>query len=118
MSATYESIKSKVSGVSHKNKDGSSRQKYIKKYCRPGKRLVFIREPDNPYGNTAIAVYVSKSRWRRSKIVQIGYIRSELSKDLAPLMDKGKEIKGKIKNITGGTRKKKTRGVNIEILVE
>lgn len=46
----------------------------------------------------------------------IGYLKSSLAEEIAPIMDSGKELKGYIKQITGGTDGK-TYGCNIHISI-
>jgi len=90
----------KVRGVTHKNLDGTDRQKIIRK-CKKGEKVVLIREPDNPYDVATIAVF-------RKSGEQIGNI----SKDVAfghPAfpgitydMDNGAQVSAKIIDILGG----------------
>ena len=111
-----KSFFSKVAGVSHENPNGSSRQAYIKYYCEPGKELVIKRELDNPYDSHTISVWVTHKAWLRpEKEFQIGYLNRQVAKEVAEHIDPGGTAKVKIKNLTGGTRDKKTRGVNIEV---
>jgi hypothetical protein len=103
----------KVRGVSHKNPDGTDRQKIIKK-CEEGEILDLVREPDNPYNIANIAVF-------RKSGEQIGNLSKDVAfrhpsfKDLAYYMDNGAEVSAKIIGITGGGRK--SYGCNIEISV-
>jgi len=107
-----EKIKTHVHGVSH-----GDRQELIRRFCRGGTQITLKREPDNPYGHEAIGVWVKGKGFIFSSDVQIGYIASDLAKRLAPIMDAGGKMAGKVLNITGGTRDKQTRGVNIELEV-
>lgn len=106
---------SKVVGVTQKN--GSiPRQEIIKRYCRAGKQLLLFRQPKNRHDKNAIAVVVRfKMLFLFERIYQIGYLPADLAEDLAPYMDNGGEIECSISEITGGTRGKKTLGVNIMI---
>ena len=89
-------IRSKVSGVSFKNRDGKSRQKIIKDVCRKGAKLYPVREEDNKYDENSIGLWIGGS--------QIGYVGSQLSAELADHMDGGGILKVKILQITGGGR--------------
>lgn len=110
---------SKVAGVSQENPNGSSRQAYIKYYCEPGKDLILKRELDNPYDSHAIGVWVKFKAWfRPEKEYQIGYLNRQVAKEVAEHIDPGGTAKAKITNITGGTKDKETRGVNIEVTLE
>ena len=107
-------FKTKVAGVTHKNSDGTERQKIIKK-CKTGENLLLIREPNNPYDKSAISVH-------RESGEQIGYIASHVSKTeheaipgLADEIDKGRKITAKVFEIIGGFEFDKSYGCLIEI---
>jgi single-stranded-DNA-specific exonuclease len=103
-----EPFYTKLSGVTYKNDDGESRQTIIHRFGRPGKKLRFVREPNNKFSPKAIAVYIGE--------FQIGYIQDFLTEDLAPQMDQGYVVTGIIKDVTGGGDR--NYGVNIEIFVK
>jgi len=102
-----ERLYSKVSGVSHHNADGTSRQEIIGELCYQGQPLLLIREP-NQYSQDNIGVYVA---------YQIGYVNPELAREIAPLIDQGGGVEAQITDITGGTEEKPTRGVNVEFVI-
>ncbi len=109
---------SKVSGVTFKNEDGSDRQKLIRDNCRPGVELMLKREPQNPYGANAIGIWVAAHGFLGAwTYKQIGYITSRAAEELAPIMDKGGNVRAKVTVLTGGERGDSV-GVNIEISVE
>jgi hypothetical protein len=103
-----ETIFSKVSGVSYENPDGVSRQEIIDQLCYEGQRLLLVREPDNPYSQDAIGVWIG---------FQIGYVRTELAEGLAAHIDAGGAVHASITGITGGSEDKPTLGVNVEFRV-
>lgn len=110
---------SKIAGVSFSNEDGTSRQKLINAHCRPGMPLGLQREPNNTYDRNAVSVWI----WARSflffsKAFQIGYLNSDIAQEIATHMDRGGRAAGVITAVTGGTRDKPTRGVNIELTVD
>ena len=109
---SYDTIKTHVHGVSH-----GDRQELIRRFCKEGTIITLKREPNNPYGHEAIGVWVKRKGLFTSSDVQIGYVASDLAKRLAPIMDAGGNVIGKVINVTGGTRDKETRGVNIELEV-
>ncbi len=74
---------------------------------RSGMALSFIREPDNQYDRNAVAVLCNGNN--------IGHLSAELASDIAPIMDNGIPVTGKILNITGGGRL--SYGCNIEVTV-
>lgn len=102
-------VLSKVAGVSHKNEDGSLRQNHIKK-CFIGEKLILLPDPDNQYDPWAIKVLNSSNK-------QIGFIESRLAKDVWRHLDNGNKVEVIVKEVTGGSKEKPTRGVNIEIRI-
>ena len=104
---------SRVAGVSYSNKDGTSRQDYVKKYCKPGLYLVLRPEPDNPEDPEATAVFVRTDKGD----LQIGYITSDANRTVSSDLADGETVSAKITEITGGSLQKPTRGVNIEIAI-
>lgn len=102
-------IKTEVVGVTFNNPDGRSRQRILKK-CRRGETLLLRPQPikGHPY---AVAVC-------RRNGQQIGHIRSHLSEQIFGYLSAGLQVECKILQLTGGTRKKPTRGCNIEITVK
>lgn len=90
----YEiSTPTKVVGVTQDNDEGKPIQKILPTLSQYSS-LKFIREPDNPHDKNAIKVYGSYQH--------IGYINADLAKEIAPLMDQGKELNGNISEVTGG----------------
>jgi hypothetical protein len=66
------------------------RDQIIKKYCREGRRVRLVREPDNPHDANAIAVYLLVPRLmflRTQKM--IGYIKAARASRLHKRLDKG-----------------------------
>ena len=84
----------------------SNYQKAIKK-CRKNQQCQFHHEPNNEYDMNAIKVMVGKRH--------IGYLNAELAREVCAESRKGARYSAVIKDITGGTRDKPTRGVNLEI---
>jgi hypothetical protein len=111
-----KSIHTKVAGVTAKNDDGSSRQKYISAFCKCGTSFTLIRQPANRFDANAIAVFVTvKTLVVFSAQAQIGFLSADVAKTLAPLMDAGAVFKCKVTEITGGVADKPSLGVNILI---
>lgn len=107
---------SKVAGVSFNNEDGTSRQKIIARFAKPGMPLILVREPHNPHSETgsAVAVFIKAETIFASNIGQIGYLKDGVSREIAKHMDSGKQVKAKISEVTGGG-KGRSFGVNIFI---
>lgn len=110
-----KSFFSKVAGVAHKNPDGKDRQEIIKKHCKPGMDLILKREIENPYDSHATGVWIKAKSLFSSSEFQIGYLNRMVAKEVAEHIDSGGKARAKITTITGDTKGKKTRGVNIEI---
>lgn len=69
-------------GVIYENADGTSRQEILNQFEKSGSgELELVREPQNPYGATAIAVF--------TPFGQVGYVPGEYSTKWAPLIDAG-----------------------------
>jgi hypothetical protein len=98
-----ENIYSKLSGVTHHNADGTSRQEIISELCYNDQPLLLIREP-NQYSYDNIGVYVA---------YQVGYVNPEIADVLAAIIDEDGVVDAHITDITGGTEDKPTIGVNV-----
>ena len=99
-------IRTKVSGVSFENRDGSERQRIIAK-CKAGDRLYLRHDPDNEYSDFAIEVHHGPPGHE----TQIGFLEDDLASNLL------NHLSTNILDVTGGTPDKPTRGVNMEILL-
>ena len=84
----------------------SQYQKAIKK-CREGQECSLEHEPDNEYDLNAIKVMVGNRH--------IGYLNADLARNVCSSVKRGRRYLAVIKEITGGTKDKPTRGVNLEI---
>ena len=98
----------KIAGVTHKNTDGTDRQKFISK-CQLLETLVLDHEGDNPHDRNAVRVC-------RGNGQQLGYLNAELAEEIARKSEKGYRFAAFIKDITGGKRKGHSFGVNLLIL--
>ncbi|HET9393681.1 MAG TPA: helicase-related protein [Candidatus Rubrimentiphilum sp.] len=72
----------------------------------PGLELHLERQPQNPVDSNAIAV--------KYGALQIGFLRKQIAKHLAPLMDAGMAYGVRVEHVTGG-RDGKNYGVNIRV---
>jgi single-stranded-DNA-specific exonuclease len=70
---------------------------------RVGSDLVLQRQPENQYDANALAVFYGA--------LQLGFVRKEIAKHLAPLIDAGARYRARIESLTGGGER--NRGVNI-----
>lgn len=64
-----------------------------------GMSLNLIRMPDNPFDRNAIGVYGSVNDREN---VHFGFIPAEHSSKIAPIMDKGRDVKCVVTNVVGG----------------
>ena len=97
----------KIVGVSHKNSDGSSRQKIIRK-CRLFEDLVLDHEETNPHDPNAVRVC-------RENGEQLGYLNANLAEEVVSKSSKGYRFATLIKDVTGGG-KGEYLGVNLLIV--
>ncbi|MCS3748418.1 hypothetical protein FHY18_004055 [Xanthomonas arboricola] len=106
----------KVVGVSVSNANGVSRQASIEKFCRIGMPVVLRREPANPYGANAVAVFITaRVLIFFSASVQIGYPPADLAAEMARHLDHGGEVTAVVSKITGGSESERSLGVNLRI---
>ncbi|TDX48004.1 single-stranded-DNA-specific exonuclease RecJ [Orenia marismortui] len=101
--AENDSFYTKVVGVTFEG-----RQDIIKDHVNKGDVVFLVRDPDNQYDKNAIQV-VSKNQ------KQIGFLKADLSKHLAPYLDNGIEYKAIVSEVTGGIDNKQILGVNLFI---
>lgn len=95
-----ESFYSKIVGVSFEGRQDTVAG------LRAGDQLDLVRQPDNLHDAQAIAV--------RFGMLQIGYLRKEIARRIAPLMDGGERYAAAVTDVTGG-RDGKHAGVNIRV---
>ena len=84
MASNQKLIAAIVAGTGFEN-----RAQRIRFFCKPDSRIRLRREPDNPYDANAIAVDMQcRILWGLYKPwVQIGYIKADRAKSLAPKID-------------------------------
>lgn len=97
----------KVVGVTFPNDDGSERQAIIAK-CSEGEPLFFRPDPDNQFSVSAVRVL-------RENGEQLGHAPEYLAEKICDALEDDRLVLGMIKNLTGGTSDKPTRGVNFII---
>jgi hypothetical protein len=78
----------KIAGVSHRNRNGTSRQKIIAR-CKVGEPVLFVPEPSNPYDPNAIALF-------RQNGEQLGYLGADLAERIAMSGPHVSELVGQI----------------------
>jgi hypothetical protein len=113
---TTGTFHTKVAGVSARNDNGESRQDCIRSYCRSGMRVELRREPDNPFDKNAVACWIVARPFLIFRHpLQIGYLPAEIAGEISRALAAGREVHGVITDVTGGSGKKRTLGVNLLI---
>lgn len=108
-------VRTKIRGVTYDDpRSGLNRQKIIKRYVRAGMRLYLEPEDENSYESDAIMILLRRS----GKMYHLGYVGSELSQWMGSMLRSGRNMNAWVTEVTGGTRKKKSRGVNILIQID
>lgn len=97
----------KVAGVTFPNDDGSERQMILGK-CEVGEQLVLRHDADNKYSMFAIQVL-------RANGDQLGYAPEYLAERIHEEKEEGYKAVGVLKDLTGGSRDKPTRGANFVV---
>lgn len=90
----------KIAGVSFEGRQDKIRD------LAPGQKLVLTREPENEFDPNAIKVTAPGS-------IDLGFLNARLAKQLAPLLDEGREYNVIVTDVTGGNDS--NFGVNVEI---
>ena len=102
---------SKLVGVTFKNEHGIPIQKVLAKLddeVYDGKEIILERNHDLPGHPNAIKAYSLDGD-------HIGHISSDVAEELAPLIDKGSQVRTFCSNITGGGGK--NFGCNIKVYI-
>lgn len=112
-------IRTKIRGVSCKNRDGRSRQHIVRTLCHSGDALLLVREPDNPVDPNAVAVIrISQGTDGPGFREQLGYLSKEIARDLAPIFHEGPVGFGEIIELTGDLTGQGGENVGVDIRVE
>lgn len=90
-----KSVYCKIAGVTFEGRQ------LVLAAMKVGDPIMCLPEPENPFDENAIAVYVSRLP---KSALQIGYIPREQASIFAPLMD-GEAVVGKVHEMTGGFEK-------------
>lgn len=106
MEEIYQTFRTTVVGVTHKNPDGTNRQDILVR-CRAGEPLALIREIDNPHDRWAIAVCRMGGQC-------IGYVPGG-DQLLAQHLDAGGRVRTTLVEVTGGPTHARSYGCVIEI---
>ncbi|MEO1496839.1 MAG: HIRAN domain-containing protein [Planctomycetota bacterium] len=98
----------KIAGVSHDNQDGSSRQSIIR-LCEVGEQLRLDHDEGNEHDRFAVKLI-------RSTGEQVGYLPSDLARQVVQRSSTGTRYAAFIQDLTGGTPDKPTRGANLLLI--
>lgn len=100
-----EQFFSKAVGVTFENRQAAIAD------LTAGAPLTLKRQPENPHDANAILLCADGGR-------EIGYIRAEIARYIAPAIDAGARYKAQATAITGGLRENEHMGVNILVYRE
>ena len=104
-------IRTKVVGVRYENQDGGNRQALIGE-LQVGDPLLLVHDPQNPHDANAVEVRVANKPGNP----QIGFLGRELAVEVATHLRYG-DAGAEVMHVSGGTKEKPTRGVNIRIFL-
>lgn len=107
-----ESMTCRVSGVTYENRQ--QLLKYIAGRKEDDLTVYLRRDKANTYDRYAVAVVIGI---KGIGYAHIGYLAKGLAQSMAPVLDKGIEVKSTLKQITGGYSYKETFGALINIAV-
>jgi hypothetical protein len=96
--AETELFRFRIAGVSHSNRDGSSRQVKLARLRSAddsARELELVHETDNPYDANAVAI-IDRS------IGQLGYVPRDLAARVARRLDRGEKLVGRLRSFVGG----------------
>lgn len=103
---------SKIAGVTYNcPRTGMPRQEIIRKFLRRGTVLTPLAEPDNPHGDTAVALWLRHD----GTDYHVGYVRHEPSDEVFAALQQGKDVSVLVTEVTGGSGSKSNVGANILI---
>lgn len=107
-----KSMTCRVSGVTYENRQ--QLLKYIAGRKEDDLTVYLRRDKANTYDQYAVAVVIGI---KGVGYAHIGYLAKGLAQSMAPVLDKGIEVKSTLKQITGGYSYKETFGALINIAV-
>ncbi len=97
----------KIAGISHKNDDGSSRQRIAERACRL-EELTLDHDENNPYDENAVKV-------KRPNGEQLGFLSADLAKEVVRRSRNGVCYNAFAMQLTGGGDR--SYGMNILMLM-
>ena len=108
-----ESMTIRAAGTAFGNRQ--QKLEYIAQFRLNELQVTLQREPENPYDQDDIKVFITVVPIR--KYTQVGYLPKSLSKEVAKVMDAGVALKAELKGIIGGYSYKEHYGVLLNIAV-
>jgi len=107
-----EEQRTKIKGVTRDDPHtGMNRQEIIRRYLRPGTKLIPRLEPDNPADPEAVALWLENDKGQ----FHLGYLSHERAETVGGMLRAGQTLDVTVSEVTGGVKGKPTRGVNIVI---
>jgi len=110
-------IRTKIRGVTFDDPvNNIPRQKIIRRFIRPGTKLLARLEPNNPADAEAVAVWLKKRAFVFWAVeYHLGYLVHSVAQDVRKQILNDKPVHITVLNVTGGSKDKPTRGVNVII---
>ena len=105
-------IHTKTAGVTHGNRQALLDR--LTKYNAEEISITLNREPENAADKNAVQV-IAAVKGRGSAVM--GYLNRQLAAAIAPLLDKGKQVRAAFEEITGGHEYFLNYGLNVSISV-
>ena len=103
-------IETKTAGVTQERRQQLLAR--LRRYDREDVTITLERDTRNLYDSNAVKI-IAAVRGKGSAVM--GYINRTLAEALAPLLDKGKEVKAALISVTGGNEYRRNYGLSIAI---
>lgn len=95
-------VHAELGRVFFRNRDGTSRQRVIEHYVRPGTPLVFHLDGHYLDGEPCVGVWVKVKPWLRSpRMVKIGDVDPLNGSHFYQYIDEGGQIIGRVEKVSG-----------------
>lgn len=94
-------------GCWYDNEDGTSRQAELARLT-PGEEIALIREPENPHGRNAVAIFSARG-------IRVGYIGKERSVWIASKIDRDYPVRAIVQRVKGRDLPDATLGLVMRI---
>lgn len=97
-------------GCWYDNEDGTSRQDELR-LLKVGEEIALLREPDNPHGRNAVAIYTARG-------IRVGYVGKERSTWIASKIDRDYPVRAIVQRVKGRDLPDATLGLVMRVNME